>query len=424
MIEDACHALGARRDGRPVGGDGLADMYVFSTHPVKAITTGEGGVVATDDDALADRLRTFRTHGIRRGGGEGVLGGGWHYDVESLGFNYRITDFQCALGQSPAAPPRRVRRPPQRDRRRATARCWPDSTGIALRRGARRARCTRYHLFVVRFTEGAARRRAVYDGPARARHRHAAALHPDLPPLALPLARLRRRGRRMPNTERYYEQALSLPMFPRMGPRRRPSRRGRAGRRAARERPHHQPVAQGAAAGGRARGARRTALVWGGDTDPECVGRYFTDRFWADAAAVAPDAAEQLLAFCAERGDRAASIPTRDGELPFFAALRDDLAAAGTTCRSEPRRGRRLPRQAPLPRALPRARRSPPCRPRRDARRARRRALRGQGAPRGGQPRARDRARPRGRGDATRRARRADLPAARRRASSTPSTST
>src|SRR4029077_12864775 len=66
VIEDACHTLGARRGGHPVGGDGLADVSVFSLHPVKAITTGEGGVATTDDDALAEKLRAFRTHGIVR----------------------------------------------------------------------------------------------------------------------------------------------------------------------------------------------------------------------------------------------------------------------------------------------------------------------------------------------------------------------
>jgi len=88
VIEDGCHALGGRRRAEPVGAGGLADMTVFSLHPVKAMTTGEGGVVTTADEALADALRTFRTHGMRRRSDpDDVLLGGWHYDIDGLGFN-------------------------------------------------------------------------------------------------------------------------------------------------------------------------------------------------------------------------------------------------------------------------------------------------------------------------------------------------
>lgn len=89
VVEDACHSLGASRGGRKVGS--LADMSVFSFHPVKGITTAEGGAVLTDDPALYARLCEFRTHGIRRGED-------WLYYVESQGLNYRLTDLQSALG--------------------------------------------------------------------------------------------------------------------------------------------------------------------------------------------------------------------------------------------------------------------------------------------------------------------------------------
>jgi dTDP-4-amino-4,6-dideoxygalactose transaminase len=217
VIEDACHALGGRRNGRPVGGDGLADMYVFSTHPVKAITTGEGGVVVTEDDQLADRLRVFRTHGIRRGGGEGVLGGGWHYDVASLGFNYRITDFQCALGQSQLH-----RLDEFVGRRNEVAAAYREAfagiDGIALPGEPPEGGLHGYHLFVVRFTEGPARRRAVYDG---LRERGIGTQLHYIPIYRHSLYRSLGYGddpSRYPNTERYYEQALSLPMFPAMRP--------------------------------------------------------------------------------------------------------------------------------------------------------------------------------------------------------------
>lgn len=103
LVADGCHALGGSMRGRKVGS--LADITCFSFHPVKHITTGEGGATTTDNEALAEAMRDFRTHGIRRDvtevGGEPV--GGWGYDIFELGYNYRITDFQCALGSSQLA---------------------------------------------------------------------------------------------------------------------------------------------------------------------------------------------------------------------------------------------------------------------------------------------------------------------------------
>ncbi|HOI12518.1 MAG TPA: UDP-4-amino-4,6-dideoxy-N-acetyl-beta-L-altrosamine transaminase [Methanoculleus sp.] len=99
LIEDACHALGASYKGRKIGT--FADMTVFSFHPVKPITTGEGGAVATDDPALNAQLRLLRSHGITRDVG-GMFGEGasWGYDMQLLGRNYRMTDIQAALGVS------------------------------------------------------------------------------------------------------------------------------------------------------------------------------------------------------------------------------------------------------------------------------------------------------------------------------------
>ena len=93
FIEDACHSLGARHGGRPVGS--LADMTVFSFHPVKHITTAEGGMITTDDDALARRLRTFRNHGITSTPGERTT---WEYEMVALGYNYRLSDIHSVLG--------------------------------------------------------------------------------------------------------------------------------------------------------------------------------------------------------------------------------------------------------------------------------------------------------------------------------------
>lgn len=99
VIEDAAHALGADYKGRRIGS--ISDMATFSFHPVKHITTGEGGMITTNDRELYQRLVLFRSHGITRD--EERLQhneGGWYYEQMALGYNYRITDIQCALGIS------------------------------------------------------------------------------------------------------------------------------------------------------------------------------------------------------------------------------------------------------------------------------------------------------------------------------------
>jgi len=96
VIEDACHALGAEYDGQRVGS--IADMTVFSFHPVKHITAGEGGMVATNDPQLAETLRRFRNHGISSDARQRQSAGQWHYEMVLLGFNYRLPDIVCALG--------------------------------------------------------------------------------------------------------------------------------------------------------------------------------------------------------------------------------------------------------------------------------------------------------------------------------------
>jgi len=98
LIEDACHALGAEFHGKRTGG--IADMTVFSFHPVKHLTTGEGGMVSTNDARLAKTLRCFRNHGISSEARERQEAGQWFYEMVLLGFNYRLTDIACALGLS------------------------------------------------------------------------------------------------------------------------------------------------------------------------------------------------------------------------------------------------------------------------------------------------------------------------------------
>jgi perosamine synthetase len=99
IIEDAAHAIGARTADGPVGNCAQSDLCCFSFHPVKTVTTGEGGAVTTNSDELADRLRSFRHHGIRPTPEMGA----WAYVIVELVYNYRLTDMQAALGTSQLA---------------------------------------------------------------------------------------------------------------------------------------------------------------------------------------------------------------------------------------------------------------------------------------------------------------------------------
>ncbi|MFH1749970.1 MAG: UDP-4-amino-4,6-dideoxy-N-acetyl-beta-L-altrosamine transaminase [bacterium] len=94
VIEDAAHAIGSKYKNKQVGS--FADMTIFSFHPVKTITTGEGGMVLTNNKELDKKLKTFRQHGVVKKPEKG----GWYYEIEKPGLNLRLTDFQCALGIS------------------------------------------------------------------------------------------------------------------------------------------------------------------------------------------------------------------------------------------------------------------------------------------------------------------------------------
>lgn len=98
LIADACHSLGASFEAKPVGT--LADMSTFSFHPVKPLTTGEGGMITTHSADLARRMRQFRNHGISTDVRERELKGAWGYEMTELGYNYRLSDIACTLGMS------------------------------------------------------------------------------------------------------------------------------------------------------------------------------------------------------------------------------------------------------------------------------------------------------------------------------------
>lgn len=147
VIEDASHALGAHTPDGPVGNCAHSDMCVFSFHPVKPVTTGEGGIVTTNDDALADELRRFRSHGIDRT----PTADAWVYDAVEVGYNYRMTDIQAALGASQMA---RLddfiaRRNAVADRYRTMLADLPVTLPPEAPEGYRHG----YHLFAVRVAE-------------------------------------------------------------------------------------------------------------------------------------------------------------------------------------------------------------------------------------------------------------------------------
>ena len=208
VIEDAAHALGATYKGKRIGACERSDMAILSFHPVKHIATGEGGAVLTNDAKLRDRLRLFRSHGITR---EPALldnknEGGWYYEMQTLGFNYRLTDLQCALGLSQLKKLGRFLA-----RRRAIARLYEaafkDDSRVKLQHRPK-DREHAWHLFTIQVP--AARRRALYD------LLHARGILANVH--YIPLHRLpyyARRGwakKRFPAAEAYYAGALSLPM--------------------------------------------------------------------------------------------------------------------------------------------------------------------------------------------------------------------
>jgi dTDP-4-amino-4,6-dideoxygalactose transaminase len=206
VIEDAAHALGATGPDGPVGNCARSDMCMFSFHPVKAITTAEGGAITTNSPELADRLRRFRSHGITPTPDRG----GWSYEISTLGYNYRLSDLHAALGAS------QLRRLDELIERRSelAARYRDLLSGLELTLppepspGSTHA----YHLFPIRV----ARRREVYDslrasGVGVQVHFVPIHHHPVY-------ARFVRPGQALPETERAYGGLLSLPLFPDLTP--------------------------------------------------------------------------------------------------------------------------------------------------------------------------------------------------------------
>ncbi len=210
LVADSAHALGATYKGRKAGT--LADLTTFSFHPVKHITTGEGGMIATGDAGMARRMRSFRNHGITTDHRERAVVGTWCYEMTDLGYNYRLSDLQCALGISqlrklPAWSIRRHEIARQYDAAfRNNARVRP----LVVRREVSHA----YHLYVVRVNAATARDALVSGLRAKGIE---ANVH-YIPVHLHPYYRQRWGGKPglCPIAEEAYRHIVSLPIFPRM----------------------------------------------------------------------------------------------------------------------------------------------------------------------------------------------------------------
>jgi dTDP-4-amino-4,6-dideoxygalactose transaminase len=200
LIEDAAHAHGARRADGPVGDCRHVDMTMFSFHPVKPVTTAEGGMLTMRDEGLRDTLREFRSHGMRRGER-------WWMEQHALGFNYRLSDLQSALGRSQLAKLDRF----IAARNTIAARYRDELAGLPLTLppAAPEGALHGYHLFAVHSD----RRRDLYDG---LRERGVLAQVHFIPVYWHPWYRETYGYARglCPAAEEYYAGCLSLPCFP------------------------------------------------------------------------------------------------------------------------------------------------------------------------------------------------------------------
>jgi perosamine synthetase len=213
VVADAAHSLGGSYQGQPVGS--VAELSTFSFHPVKHVTSGEGGATTTSDPALAARMRMFRTHGITSDARQREATGSWFYEMVELGYNYRITDIQCALATSQL---RRlgewvVRRQALAARYDAALQAFPWVAPLGRLAGT----CHAYHLYVARLdTDRLSVDRARVFAALRAEgiglnvHYIPVHLHPYY------RDRLGTGPGDCPNAEAAYEQILSLPLFPLM----------------------------------------------------------------------------------------------------------------------------------------------------------------------------------------------------------------
>jgi len=215
VIEDACHALGSTGAQGPVGSCRASDMACFSFHPVKTLTTGEGGAVTLNDPERARRLRRLRSHGVERDPAHFLseMRGAWVYEMQELGYNYRLPDLNCALGLSQLA-----RLPHFAARRRALVACYEKalaSSGLPVNWAAPEHDPV-FHLFAVSidFAALGVTREAVM---AALRERGIGTQVHYIPVPDMPYWQAHALGGRpLPGAAALYASTLSLPLYPDM----------------------------------------------------------------------------------------------------------------------------------------------------------------------------------------------------------------
>jgi len=209
VIEDAAHALGAEYKGRKIGS--IADMTVLSFHPVKHITTGEGGMILTDNARYYEKLKVFHHHGIVRKPENGQ----WYYEIDEPGHNFRITSFQCALGMS-----QMKRLDGFIQRRREIVKKYDEAfsaTGEIITPVESEFCRATYHLYVIQLVQELlkAGRKQIFDA-LRAEN---IGVNVHYVPVHMHPFYRKKFGYKpgdYPVAERYYDRAITLPLFPRM----------------------------------------------------------------------------------------------------------------------------------------------------------------------------------------------------------------
>lgn len=211
IIEDASHAIGGKYLGLPVGSCRFSDITVFSFHPVKIVTTGEGGMAVTNDFSLHEKMALLRSHGIIRAPQlmEEDSHGSWYYQQIELGYNYRLTDIQAALGLSQLS-----RLDEYVQRRNELARCYDSMlVGLPLQTPSVSPKgYSAFHLYVIRIKSQKHGRRQIFD----ALRAEGIGVNVHYIPVHTQPYYLRRGFRQgdFPVAEAYYEEAVSLPMYP------------------------------------------------------------------------------------------------------------------------------------------------------------------------------------------------------------------
>lgn len=210
VIEDACQALGAIYQTKKVGS--VSDMSTFSFHPVKSITTGEGGAVVTNNQEFYRRMKMFVTHGITKNNLVHPSPGGWYYEMQELGLNYRLTDFQCALG---IAQLKRI--DTFMEKRRAIAGRYNQALqgvgGLALPPEDSGTVKSSWHLYVVNLRAGFENKRA--EVFAKLRQADIGVQVHHIPVYTHPYYRNNGFARtHLPEAEKFYQTCISLPIYP------------------------------------------------------------------------------------------------------------------------------------------------------------------------------------------------------------------